>query len=209
MIEDFFRLSIDILLYQPHRTIASQLQTSVLSATNTALTLLKDEPLIAALHYLRDFLAYGMEFSPSSTFEPAQTESHAHAKNPPQVQHAVKQLLSQFGEELTRRLLTGMMYHFPRDVFPDASGALLAMFQLLPQETATWVSATVAMLPDGSVSAPERERLDTNIRQRIEGGEMRKIRSLLQDFTNQYRRRNVAPREGLGRLEARAFRFAG
>ncbi len=34
-------------------------------------------------------------------------------------------------------------------------------------------------------------------------------RILLQDFTNSYRRRNVAPREGLGRLEATRFRFSG
>ena len=44
---------------------------------------------------------------------------------------------------------------------------------------------------------------------RIESGEVRRIRMLLQDFTNSYRRRNVAPREGLGRLEATKFRFAG
>ena len=29
------------------------------------------------------------------------------------------------------------------------------------------------------------------------------------DFTNSYRRRNVAPRDGLGRLEATRFRFSG
>ena len=29
------------------------------------------------------------------------------------------------------------------------------------------------------------------------------------DFTTSYRRRNVAPREGLGRLEATKFRFNG
>lgn len=43
----------------------------------------------------------------------------------------------------------------------------------------------------------------------VQGGEPRKIRTVLQDFTNSYRRRNVAPREGLGRLEATRFKFAG
>lgn len=38
---------------------------------------------------------------------------------------------------------------------------------------------------------------------------MRRVRTVLQDFTNSYRRRNVAPREGLGRLEATRFRFSG
>lgn len=65
------------------------------------------------------------------------------------------------------------------------------------------------MLPQGSISPQEQERLLRNIGQRIESGEIRKIRSLLQDFTNSYRRRNVAPREGLGRLEATRFKFSG
>lgn len=211
VIEDFFRVSIDILMYQPHRTIPSELQPSILQAANTALTLLKDEPLIATLHYVRDFLSYGMEDSPSSVFfQDAETAARPQdTKNPPEIRQAVANLLLQYGKELATRLLTGMMYHFPRDVFPDASGALLGMFQLLPQQTAQWLGETVAMLPAGSVSAPERERLENNIRQRIESGEIRKVRGLLQDFTNQYRRRNVAPREGLGRLEAVKFKFSG
>ncbi|KAF2094330.1 ARM repeat-containing protein [Rhizodiscina lignyota] len=209
VLEDFFRLSTDILLFQPQRTIVSNLQPHVLASANQALTLLKVEPLSAALHYLRDFLAYGMPDSPSSTFEPNQDPSHAGTANPPELRAAVKQLLLQFGEEFTHRLMAGMMYTFPRDVFPDASGALLAMFQLLPAETATWVKQTVELLPAGTISPQEKERLAVNIKQRIENGDIRKIRIMLQDFTNQYRRRNVAPREGLGRLEATRFRFSG
>lgn len=49
----------------------------------------------------------------------------------------------------------------------------------------------------------------TQFTRRVQAGEFRKIRPLLQDFTNSYRRRNVAPREGLGRLEATRFKFAG
>ena len=102
-----------------------------------------------------------------------------------------------------------MMYTFPADCFPDASGVLLALFQLMPNETAQWTAKTVGMLPPGSIAPAEQERLLRNIKQRIDGKEERKIRVLLQDFTNSYRRRNVAPREGLGRLEATRFRFAG
>lgn len=38
--------------------------------------------------------------------------------------------------------------------------------------------------------------------------DVRKVRTLLQDFTTSYRRRNVAPREGLGRLDPVRFRFS-
>ena len=49
----------------------------------------------------------------------------------------------------------------------------------------------------------------TFLSRRLHSDELRKVRYLLQDFTNTYRRRNVAPRDGLGRLEAARFRFSG
>jgi len=122
-----------------------------------------------------------------------------------------------------------MMFHFPRDCFADASGVLLTLFEVLPQETIVWVRGTVGMLPAGSVKAGEADRLINGIRQHIQTGDLRKVRVQLQgtatwldqpnypggsadmcsDFANSYRRRNIAPREGLGRLEATRFRFAG
>ncbi|KAF2774389.1 ARM repeat-containing protein [Teratosphaeria nubilosa] len=207
VIEDFFRLTGDVLLYHPTRVIPSQLMPPILSAASTSLTLLKEEPLMATLHFLRDFLAYGTPDAPSSTFDA--DGQYRPKPNPPEIQAAVKSLVHAQGEQVTQRCLTGMMYTFPADCFPDASGVLLALFQLLPAEVAGWTAATVQMLPQGSIAPQEQERLIRNIQQRIDGGEIRKVRTLLQDFTNSYRRRNVAPREGLGRLEATRFRFSG
>jgi transportin-3 len=202
VIEDFFRLTIDVLLYYPVKTISCQYIKSILSAANTSLTLLKEEPLISTLHFFRDFLAYGTDRNPSSSvdgFDP---------NNPPEVQNAVKTLLSEEGSVITQRILTGMMYSFPRDCLPDASGVLLGLFQIMPEQTANWVAGTISMLPQGSVTPQESERLLGNIQQCVQAQEMRRVRTVLQDFTTSYRRRNVAPREGLGRLEATKFRFA-
>ena len=52
-----------------------------------------------------------------------------------------------------------MMFSFPRDCFPDASGVLLAVVELYPQEVGTWIGRTVGMLPAGTVSQLEMERL--------------------------------------------------
>lgn len=121
------------------------------------------------------------------------------------------------------------MFHFPKDCLPDASGVLRALFELMPQQVATWVKGTIEMLPAGTVKAGEGEKLMNVIGQKVQAGEFRKVRVLLQgkadgpgsrlerrstncplpDFTTSYRRRNVAPREGLGRLEATRFRFSG
>ena len=207
VIEDFFRLSTDILLYHPDKLLTSALMPPILSAASTSLTLLKEEPLMATLHFHRDFLAYGSDNAPSSHFDP--DGQYRNRPNDAATQTRVRQLTLAEGDQLVQRCLTGMMYTFPQDCFPDASGVLLALFQLLPAEVSQWTAKTVGMLPAGSIVPQEQERLMRNIQQRIEGGEVRKVRGLLQDFTNSYRRRNVAPREGLGRLEATRFRFAG
>lgn len=207
VIEDFFRLSTDVLLYHSNKLLLSNLIAPILSAASTSLTLLKEEPLIATLHFLRDFLAYGNEDAPSSSFD--SDGQYRLQVNPPEIQAAVKKLASHEGDNIVKRCMTGMMYSFPQDCFPDASGVLLALFQLMPESTAEWVSSTIMLLPPGTVSEQEKNRLGRNIGQRLQSGEIRKIRSLLQDFTNAYRRRNVAPREGLGRLEASKFKFSG
>lgn len=204
VIEDFFRLEIDVLLFFPQKAITSPLMQPILSAANASLVLMKEEPLTATLHYLRDFLAYHSPDSPSSQVDQPTTQG-----NPPEIQQAVKQLVLHEGENLTQRVMTGMMYSFPRDCFPDASGVLLALFQIVPEAMVQWIKTTIEMLPEGSMTPQESRRLLENIDQRVRTGEVRKIRTVLQDFTNSYRRRNVAPREGLGRLEATRFRFAG
>lgn len=79
-----------------------------------------------------------------------------------------------------QRILTGMMFHFPRDCFPDASGVLLGLFEVMPQEAAVWVKGTIGMLPAGTVRAAEGDRLMASIGQKIQVGDMRKIRVLMQ-----------------------------
>jgi len=130
-------------------------------------------------------------------------------KNPVEVQSAVKQLVAGLGSLLVQRILTGMMFSFPGDCFPDASAVLMTLFELMPQDAASWVQGTLQMLPAGSMKPAEANRLMKGIVEKVQKDDIRKVRVLLQDFTNSYRRRNVAPREGLGRLEATRFRFSG
>ncbi|KAF2763128.1 ARM repeat-containing protein [Pseudovirgaria hyperparasitica] len=203
LIEDFFRLSSDVVRFYPQQTVLSTLMGSIVSAACSALSLLKEEPLIATIHFVRDLLSHAGEMSPSSSFD------QERRTNPTEIRARVRQLLDNQGEQLVQRVMTGMMYSFPRDCIPDASGVLLQLFELVPQQVALWLQNTVASLPEGSMTEQEKHRLLTNINNRVQSNEMNKVRSLLQDFTNSYRRRNVAPREGLGRLEATRFRFSG
>jgi len=201
VIEDFYRLLIDALLYYPHKLIRSDLFTPIFQAAIAALALEQRDPLAASLHYIRDVIGYGGDNPPSSSTSP----------NPPEIQQMVQELIVANGENLVKSIMAGMMITFPDDCFADGSGALLGLFELMPQQTSLWVDKTVRMLPQGTVSPTEIDRLLAGIRDRLSLGHdgLRKVRSLLQDFTNNYRRRYVAPRDGLGDLEATRFRFNG
>jgi transportin-3 len=203
--EDFFRLLTDALLYYPQKLIPSRLFTPILEAAISSLVLEQREPLSAALHFIRDVLSWAGTNPPSSFdhIPPALAE---------QLRNTVRQMVLAHGDTLVKRVLAGMMITFPRDCFADGSGALLTLFQIIPDQTTTWVDQTIRLLPQGTVTPVEIDRLMAKIRDRLQSadaGDTRQIRSILQDFTNTYRRRNVAPRDGLGLLEADRFRFAG
>ena len=204
VIEDFFRLTTDAVRFYPARCILSALAGPTLDAALAALTLQQIDPLMATLHYLRDLLSFGLN-EPSVSSLSDETPYSC----PPEVQNAVKALVAASGNLLVQRVLSGLMFSFPEDCFADSSAVLLQIFNLTPSEATVWVEQTLSFLPSGTLKQGEGDRLINAIKEKISHGEMRKVRMLLQDFTNAYRRRNVAPREGLGRLEAGRFRFHG
>jgi transportin-3 len=206
MIEDFFRLAADAVRYYPIKTLSSELAEPMVKASLTALTLQSLEPVIAALHFIRDVLDFGHDQPPVSSLNGPSGNGE---QTPPEIQNAVKRILSITGQEMVQRVMTGMMFSFPEDVFPDASSVLLALFNIIPQAAAQWVGNTLQLLPAGTLKPAEANKLMQGIAEKLQQNEPRKVRMLLQDFTNSYRRRNVAPREGLGRLEAARFRFNG
>lgn len=204
VIDDFFRLLIDALLYYPQKLVPSPLLVPVFEAAIYALTLEQRDPLSSTLHFLRDLLSYGGNNPASSESLPESAAAEVRA--------TVRNLVLSRGGNLVKQVMAGMMITFPRDCFADGSGLLLAMFELLPGPTTEWVAQTIQLLPQGTVSGPEAQRLIAKIGEKLgegEAGGLRHVRVLLQDFTNSYRRRNVAPRDGLGQLEAERFQFSG
>lgn len=204
IIEDFFRLLTDALLYYPQKLIMSPMLTSIFQAAVSSLALEQREPLSATLHFLRDLLTYGGNNPASSNVQLGPVAG--------QLQGRIQQLLVAQGESLVKAVLAGMMITFPRDCFADGSGVLLEMFELLPPQTTTWVEVTIKMLPEGTITPVEASRLMVKIREKLAGndaGGLRQVRMLLQDFTNTYRRRYVAPRDGLGLLTGTRFHYEG
>ncbi|KAI5297751.1 Acetamidase, partial [Ascosphaera pollenicola] len=177
-IEDFFRLVDDAVRFHPKRFITSELAPHILSASMSALSLQQHEPLIATLHYLHDLLSFGLDRPTVSNFSGGDGAS---STNPPEVQAAVKKLMASQGTVLVQRILTGMMFTFPADCFLDASTVVMLLFELLPQEAATWVEGTIQLLPAGSVKPHESGKLMQALRDRVMAGDSRRIRSVIQD----------------------------
>lgn len=177
MIEDFFRLSSDAVRYYPKECISSSLAVPIFSAALSALTLQQVEPLIATLHYYRDLFSFAFDKPIVSQFTSPEGKVYV---NPPEVQEAVKQLIASQGQLLAQRVLTGMMFIFPGDCFADASGVLMTMFELMPHETGAWLQSTLQMLPAGTMKPGEAERLLKGVADKVQSGETRKIRVLLQ-----------------------------
>lgn len=205
IVEDFFRLLTDALLYYPQNLITSPLLSPILQAAISSLSSLEQrDPLTTTLHFLRDLLSYGGGNPASSSFQLGPV--------PPQIQDSVKQLLVTEGGALVKAILVGMMMTFPRDCFADGSGVLLEMFALLPAQTTVWVESTLKLAPEGTVTQVETSRLIAKIREKLSApdvGGLRQVRMLLQDFTNTYRRRFIAPRDGLGLMGGTRFHFDG
>lgn len=206
VVEDFFRLATDAVRFYPQKTITSTLADPMVQAAITSLALPLVDPLMAVLQFLRDFLDFGFEHPPVSEFS---AEDGPPPKTPPQVRNAVKIILATRGQAIVQQIMTGLMFSFPEDCYPDASGILMTIFNLAPPEAVGWVQRTIQLLPAGTLKPEEGDKLVTNINTKVQQDELRKVKPLLQDFCNSYRRRNVAPREGLGRLEAARFRFNG
>jgi transportin-3 len=142
------------------RAILSPLMPHVVRAACWSLELLKFDVLIAVLRFLRDFIDNGGPDSPySSLGQPA--------ANSPEIQATVKQLLQQHGQEITERVLRGMMETFPEDCIPDASGVVLDLLNVMPQETTTWIATTLQNLPANSIRPQEREKLASGIQQYV------------------------------------------
>ncbi|KAI5779441.1 armadillo-type protein [Peziza echinospora] len=204
VIEDFFRLLTDGIMFHPQRLITSSLLQPIFEAGLTSLNLEKFEPLIAVLHFYRDLLMYGdQNHAPTSISDPAASTS-------PEVQQAILNIALSQGENLTKAVTSGLMYSFPRDCVPDASGVILALVQLVPDRFAEWMRNTLELLPPGSVSPQEAQKVLKSFEDAIAQRDFKKVRYTLQDFTSWYRRKNVTPRSAVTGLDTNSrFRFSG
>jgi transportin-3 len=198
LVEDFFRLMGDVLMYFPLQLIQSDWFETSLQAALAVLTLEQLDPLTATLHYLQDVFSYGTGTPPTSVIK---------GPIPDNVQTLVVSLACAHGQQLTSKIVSGLIYSFPRDCVTDASSLLLVVYQLVPgEQSLQWLSSTLDLLPSGSVSDEEKTKLLQRVSTAMQSKDFKRVRTILRDFTALYSRRNVTPRsQNLRGLDSEGF----
>lgn len=188
VIEDFFRMMNDMLMFYPFKLIPNlDLLKSTLDASTITLSSIEQfEPLISCLHFLIDFISWGLPHPPISLFN----------ENPQHIQDTIGQFLvmNDNGGNLIKVVLEGLIFSFHNDIQQDANDLLLKILIVVPDYTVAinWLSNVVKQLPN--VNEKEVEKLIGTITVALPNKDNRRIRSCIKDFVNWYSRKNVSPR---------------
>ncbi|KAG4304832.1 hypothetical protein PORY_001885 [Pneumocystis oryctolagi] len=183
VIDDFFRLLIDALLGYSVCLITSSLLDLVFQASLVSLSLELPDPLISVLHFLRDLLSYCFS-SPVSTFN----------ETPLELQTIVRNIVQKYNQQLITSIFYGLAYSFPRDCVPDASGVLLSLIEIYPEDSIKNIGIALNHFPSETISPQEKTRLLNDLTATAIQTNWKKVRRLLQDWLAFYRRRVVTPR---------------
>lgn len=193
LIEDFFRLMGDVLMFFSFKLIGSDVFLPSFQAAVAALSLEQLDPIIATLHYLQDLFSYGQENPPTSVIK---------GPVPMEIRNEILGLAHNHGRELCAHIVSGLIFSFPRDAVPDASGLYLTLTKLVSvEQSLQWLSFTIDMLPSGTVGEEEKNKLLNRVSTAIGSGDFKRVRTLLRDFTSLYSRRHVTPRSQLTAIE--------
>lgn len=186
LVDDFFRLMGEVVVYYPFQLIASDLFVPSFEAAMLALNLHEYDPVMSSLQYLQDLFDYGSKYPQSELYQVI----------PDSVRNIILNLAAQKGNLLASKLILNQISSFPGGTIADAAELMLEIMQLVPAElAASWVESTLSQLPSGSVSEAEKTKLVTQVSRALNSGDFKQIKTLINDFTTWYSRRNLAHRD--------------
>lgn len=183
VIEDFFNMSTELLMFYPNKTISNEgLMKSILHAGILTLNMCEEyNPLIACVHFFIDYVSWGSPYPPISFFD----------DDPKQIQQSVKHFLvtGGHGEQLIKVVLQGLIFKFYNDV--DANDLVIKILTVSPdtEQAVGWLQNAAKSLPN--VSGKEIEKLIGSIGVALPNKDNRRVRMAVRDFVSWYSRKNV------------------
>ena len=176
LIEDFFRMLNDILMYFPLELIPdfAFLNTTLTTSIHTMDQLEEFDPLISCLHFQIDFVSWGLPHPPISFM----------GDNPPHIQDSVKRFLMEDnrGARLLKAVMEGLIFRFHADLQQDASDLLLKILTVVPDHDLAlgWLNQVVHQLPN--VGEKEVQKLISIVSVALPNKDNRRVRTGLRDL---------------------------
>lgn len=188
LVEDFYRMMADILMFSPERLIrADELVQQVYATALRALEVYHEYGAISSvLQFLVDFYSWGFETPPISFMEDI----------PEDLKVKIRAFTVATGQELVNRLMYGIIYSFPSDCRPEANELLTKVIELASLGNGSklpvvWLDNFLSSVPQGSVTEKEKMTLLSNVESAVNTKQPRNIRTSIRDFANWYKRKNV------------------
>ncbi|GAB5592901.1 Nuclear import receptor [Umbelopsis nana] len=204
VVEEYFRMLVCFLTNAPSALVQSPLLSSIFQAGLAALNVQQMDAINAILTFHRTLLDIGApnsqitpKVSPRGSsddlahYEPVLSASEL-AVAAQRNATVVTALFREFGLQFTNQLFDGLINHFPRDVVPDVAAIQKILVQLLPAECGEWMITVVENFPVQTMTAAERQNFLTDYTKAIQDQQWQKVRRVLTDFVNAYRRKHTS-----------------
>ncbi|KAI8073059.1 armadillo-type protein [Gongronella butleri] len=184
VIQQYFLMAGEFIDAAPSQVIQSELLPTMFEAGLVGLAMEDPSALSAIIGFYTRLLGIALSVDGLVVATPSPVYGQNGAR--------IAALFTQFGQNFVSRQLDGMMFTFPSDLVQDGANALKRLAQLKPEESGQWVLATIETYND--VVITDRNQLLENYVAASHARNWSKIRRLLADFANLYRRKNTKRR---------------
>ncbi|KAG0015504.1 Nuclear import receptor [Entomortierella chlamydospora] len=187
VIEDYFNLVSDMILSCPREYIHSSLFPTVFNAMLASFSLKEQYSLVSVFRHCRIILDHVNDLQHSRSSSSSQA-------NGPRISATEAAIVkAQFVEHdsFMSLVLQGIIYNFPPEVCGDATSVIKALTMFCPQESVVWYGKAISTL---DLSPMEMQKAVTDFTAGASEGNWNRIRTVVQDFTSVYKRKNVLPR---------------
>ncbi|KAF9349142.1 Nuclear import receptor [Mortierella sp. AD094] len=187
VIEDYFNLVSDTILSCPREYIHSSLFPTVFNATLASFSLKEQYSLVSVFRHCRIILDHVNDLQHSRS----SPSSQANGLRISATEAAIVKAQFADHDSFISLVLQGIIYSFPPEVCDDATGVIKALTMFCPQESVVWYGKAISTL---DLSPIEMQKTVADFTAGASEGNWNRIRSVVQDFTTVYRRKNVLSR---------------
>ncbi|KAG0343249.1 Nuclear import receptor [Podila horticola] len=199
VVEDYFNLVSDTMLACPREFLHSNLFPTVFNAMLASFSLNEQYSLASVFRFCRIVLDHMNDLqmpphppSRSPTSTASSSSSSPSSRLSINDVTIVKAQFVEHGTVFMTQLIHGLIYNFPFEVQGEATGIVKATTLFCPQESVLWYGKAVSALEN--MSASDVQKAVDGFSSAASTADWSKVKSLVQDFTTVYKRKNVLPR---------------